>query len=272
MSATLKNMFVKSCFTFALLSMLISPLQAQDWEAGIWVGTANYIGDLNPKFNLDNPSQAYGALVRYNFNKRLSLKFSGNYGTVVGNDAFSEDIFQRERNLNFESDIYDATLQFEFNFLKYVHGSEDHGFTPYLLGGVSLFSFNPTTTYEGQTYDLQPLGTENQFRGNEYALTQFALAFGGGIKFDLSFEWSINIEISARKLFTDYLDDVSGTYPDMEDLEEARGDIAVILSDRSFSNISEPGRQRGNSQINDSYVFLGVGLVYNFARINCPWF
>ena len=34
-----------------------------------------------------------------------------------------------------------------------------------------------------------------------------------------SYEWSFEFEISARKLFTDYLDDVSTAYPDIDDLE-----------------------------------------------------
>ncbi len=272
MGVTLKNTLLNGFYLIGLVICTTLSTQAQDWEGGLWIGTANYVGDLKPTFDLDNPGLAYGGIIRYNFDKRLALKFSGNFGSIVGNDAFSEDQFQRERNLNFESDVFDATLQFEFNFLKYIHGSEDNGFTPYLFGGISLFSFNPTTIHEGQTVDLQPLGTEGQFRGEEYALTQFAFAYGGGFKVDLSFEWSLNIEISARRLFTDYLDDVSTTYPDFEDLEEARGEVAVALSDRSFSGISEPGRQRGNSQNNDMYVFLGVGLVYNFARVNCPWF
>lgn len=245
---------------------------SQSWEVGGWIGTANYQGDLNPNFTLEHPGLAAGALLRYNFNTRLSVKVSGNYGEVFGNDAFSDEVFQRERNLSFDSKIYDGTLQFEFNFLKYEHGSEDHFFTPYLFGGISIFYFNPTTTFEGKTYDLQSLGTEGQFKGDEYALTQPALAFGGGFKVDISYDWSINLELSARRLFTDYLDDVSKTYPDMDDLEEARGEVAVQLSDRSYSGISQPGRQRGNSQDRDMYFFIGLTLAYNFARINCPYF
>ena len=137
---------------------------------------------------------------------------------------------------------------------------------------MSIFYFNPQTTLNGETYDLQPLGTEGQFQGNEYLLTQPAIAFGGGFKIDISYDWSINLELSARRLFTDYLDDVSTTYPDFDDLEEARGDIAVQLSDRSLNGISEPGRQRGNSQDRDMYFFVGFTLAYNFAQVNCPYF
>ena len=117
---------------------------------------------------------------------------------------------------------------------------------------------------------LQPLGTEGQARGFEYDLTEVGLAYGGGIKFDLSYKWSINLEISARYLNTDYLDDVSTTYPDLTDLQETRGNIAVALSDPSLNQgLSEPGRQRGDSSNNDMFMFAGITLAYSFANVKC---
>jgi hypothetical protein len=264
---------VKS-FTFLTFVCLLiaNTSQAQDWEAGGWMGTAHYFGDLNPDFSLSNPELGGGLIIRYNFNKRLAVKLGGNMGSIVGNDAFSDDVFQRNRNLSFRSDIREGSLEFEFNFLTYEHGSKDNRFTPYMNAGISLFNFNPQAQYEGVWYDLQPLGTEGQFRGEEYALTQPAFVYGGGFKVDVSFEWSLNIFFSSRRLFTDYLDDVSTVYADKDDLEEVRDELSVILSDRTLNDSGQVGRQRGNSQTNDSFHFIGIGLVYNFARINCPWF
>ena len=56
----------------------------------------------------------------------------------------------------------------------------------------------------------------------------------------------------------------------MDDLENLRGEMAVALSDRSLSNIGQPGRQRGNSKDNDTYAMFGVGIVYYFGDITCP--
>ena len=93
---------------------------------------------------------------------------------------------------------------------------------------------------------------------------------------DLNYAWSINLEISGRALFTDYLDDVSGVYANPDDLLEARGELAVLLADRSYEVneflIGEGGRQRGDARPNDSYVMVGIGLVYNFSSIKCPTF
>jgi hypothetical protein len=244
------------------------------WEAGGWLGTSYYFGDINTEFNID-PAFAGGLVGRYNFNERVCLKFSANYGSVSAYDSDSQNSFQQQRNLHFRSRILDGTAQLEFNFLPYKHGSRDEFYTPYLFAGLSFFNFEPQAEYEGEWVDLRPLGTEGQFRGEEYSTLQGALAYGVGFKIDLSYEWSLNFELSARRLFTDYLDDVSTVYPDFDDLEALHGQIAVDLSDPSIPfaegvQIGQPGRQRGNSNNNDMYAMLGVGLVYYFGDVRCP--
>jgi hypothetical protein len=91
---------------------------------------------------------------------------------------------------------------------------------------------------------------------------------------DFNYEWSLNIEFSGRQMFSDYLDDVSTVYPDRFTLENQRGEIAVLLSDRSaelgIEPIGQPGRQRGVSGDNDSYYSLRVGLVYYIGLLQCP--
>lgn len=245
------------------------------WEAGGWLGTSYYFGDLNTNFRLNRPGLAGGLVARYNFNDRVCFKFSANYGSVSAYDSDSDNSFELARNLSFKSIVVDGTGQFEFNFLPYIHGSRDQFYTPYLFAGLSAFYFNPKAKYDGEWVDLRPLGTEGQFKGEEYYTVQGAIAYGVGFKIDLSYEWSLNFEVSSRRLFTDYLDDVSTVYPDMDDLEALHGQIAVDLSDRSIigpneSQIGQTGRQRGYSNVNDIYVMTGISLVYYFGDIRCP--
>jgi hypothetical protein len=262
-----------SIILFVFLFCTSFGLQAQrGWEAGGWIGVSHYFGDINSSFNLKSPGLAAGVNGRYNFNNRLCAKLSANYGSVSANDQDSKSSYEQNRNLNFKSTIFDGTGQFEFNFLPYDHGSSLNFYTPYLFVGLSVFYFNPTTEYKGETYELRDLGTEGQFRGEEYFSLQGALAYGAGLKLDLSYEWSLNIEISARRLFTDYLDDVSTVYPDLDDLDSLRGQIAVALADRTIDDITggQEGRQRGDSNNNDNYAFFGVSLMYYFGDIRCP--
>ncbi|HMO37912.1 MAG TPA: DUF6089 family protein [Saprospiraceae bacterium] len=247
------------------------------WEAGGWLGASWYFGDLNTNYNLSMPGLAGGIIGRYNFNNRLAMKFSGNMGMVMADDALSNNSFERARNLSFRSRIIEGAAQLEFNFMPYTHGSREEFFTPYLFGGLNVFHFNPEAEYQGEWVELRPLGTEGQFKGEEYFSVSAGLVYGFGFKIDLSYEWSINIELGARTLFTDYIDDVSGSYPDISTLRRSRGELAAALSDRSIpvpgvneGKIGEAGRQRGSTNINDSYVMLGVGIVYYFGDLRCP--
>lgn len=250
------------------------------WEVGGWGGIAYYFGDINSDFDLKHPGPSLGIGARYNFNERVCLKFSGNASYVSASDANSTNSFQQKRNLSFQTLVFDGSAQMEFNFLTYTHGSRDEFFTPYLLGGITVFNFNPKTEYQGEVYELRPLGTEGQFKGEEYYSTQLGLIVGGGFKFDLSYRWSINIEIATRQLFTDYFDDVSGKYADKSEIEAVRGNlgpVAAALSDRSAElgldpPIGAPGRQRGTSTNNDRYATIGIGLLYYFGDIRCPDF
>ena len=250
-------------FIVCLLSFLSLDAQ-KGWEAGAWLGTAVYFGDLNNRLDVTNPGLAGGVIGRYNFNTRISAKGSFNYGNVSASDADSPNNFERNRNLSFKSSIFDLSTSVEFNFFRYEHGTEDYYYTPYMMLGFSIFRFNPKADLNGQTYSLREYETELA----SYGAVSGGLLIGGGWKWDINKDWSINIEMSYRRLFTDYLDDVSATYPDAADLQSQ---TAMDLSDRSLiDGISGEGRQRGNSKDNDSYSFLGVSIMRYFGRLECP--
>ena len=243
-------------------------------ELGMNVGAAYYFGDLQTSFDLSHPGLALNLYGRYNFDNRISIKLGAYYGRIKGRDEWSNNAFQQARNLDFYSDVVDGTLQLEFNFLPYEHGSRERFFTPYVFGGLSVFTFNPKTELDGEVYKLREFGTEGQNIGDEYSKIDMAIAYGGGLKVDINYNWSINVELAARWLFTDYLDDVSGVYPDMDELEARRNATAVALSDRSDPDrpggqIGLPGTQRGNSKNNDSYRMITIGLAYYFGTVVC---
>jgi hypothetical protein len=256
--------------------VIIAPLQAQrGWELGGGGGVAHYFGDLNTSFDFSHLGVNANIGARFNFNERICTKLAFNYGTVSADDAYSKNSYELNRNLNFKSILLDASGQLEFNFLPYIHGSKDEFFTPYLFAGFNVYYFNPTTTYQGKTYELRSMGTEGQFKGEEYYSVLGGLTYGAGFKIDLNYRWSVNIEISARKLFNDYLDDVSTVYPNTNDVLKQRNDIAAALSNRSLpledgKRANLTGKQRGNANDTDSYVFTSIGLYYYFGNLKCP--
>jgi opacity protein-like surface antigen len=268
---------VKKIILFVVISLCTSTWTTaqRGWEIGGWVGVSHYFGDLNTTASLKHPGLAGGGIARFNFNERLCLKMSANYGYISADDKNSRNPFELRRNLNFRTNIFEGVGQFEFNFMPYNYFDKAQWFSPYLFGGFGVFNFNPQGKVNNTWYDLRPLGTEGQFPGDEYYTSQMAFVYGGGFKIAVSEVWSINFELSLRKLFTDYLDDVSKTYPNMNDVRKQHGAIAVSLSDPSIVAENQPkvgqfGRQRGDSRTNDMYTFFGVSLLYYFGDLRCP--
>lgn len=257
------------CFVF--LALPWSSHAQKGLEIGGWAGTSFYHGDLNTSLKIVKPGLAGGLLARYNFNHRISVKTSINFGRIGADDADSDNNWERNRNLSFRSGIFDISNVIEFNFFHYEHGHLTLNKTPYFFTGLNFVRYNPQAELNGEIYNLRDYGTEGQAPGSEYGLFNLGLVLGGGYKFDINKNTSINIEIGGRFLFTDYLDDVSTVFPEKSELLGTRGQIGVALSDRSLADgLGDTGRQRGDSKGNDKYTFAGISFVRYFGGITCP--
>ncbi|NOT37015.1 MAG: outer membrane beta-barrel protein [Saprospiraceae bacterium] len=255
---------------------LASSLYAQKGvEIGGWIGASHYFGDLNNLYRLNEPGLAGGLIGRYNIDTRLSTQLLFNYARLRGDDSKSNNLFDRRRNLSFFSDVIEICPSISLNFFPIIHGRPENGISPHITTGLSLFYHEPKANYQGQTYRLRSLGTEGQPTNQEYNSIAAAWFIGTGVKLDISYRWSINIDLNVRYAFSDYLDDVSQTYPNYGTLQSERGTIAVALSDPSIPSITgekvgRTGFQRGDSKDSDMFVTVGVGLLYFFGRLDCP--
>jgi hypothetical protein len=264
-------MHLRSKLIFIIGLLTASIYGQKGFEIGGWLGTSVYYGDLNTSLIPKKPGLAGGFCGRRNFNTRVALKTSLSLARIAGSDALSSNNFEKARNLSFRSTIFDWTNSIEFNFFEYEHGSKDAYFTPYLMAGFSFFSYNPKAKLDNTWHELRPLGTEVQDLGGEYGRINGGLTIGGGFKWDYNRDISFNIEFSTRRLFTDYIDDVSTVYTDSKSIKARRGEIAEALADRSLQEgIGVIGRQRGNSRDNDTYFLFGFGVMRYFGGIECP--
>ena len=252
-------------------------VSAQDWEVGAWGGISNYFGDLNTHGSFEFVGPGAGFFTRYNINKRFVNRIGLDYGNISGSDAASSDAYERSRNLSFRSNIIELNDVIEFNFFKYDKRKRDLAFTPYICAGVGVFYFNPTATYEGKTYSLQPLGTEGQndpeSGKGKYSRVSMSIIGGGGFKYSFHPAWCLGVEFGFRKTLTDYIDDVSTTYPSKVVSFTTSNSIARALSDRSGEvgeSFGRPGKQRGDNKNKDSYMFLGLSLSYTILKEHCP--
>lgn len=261
--------------TLVALTLMWANLNAQLVEVGGFMGISNYAGDLTPKsIEKEEYKLAYGLLARYNKSHHLSFRFGLYKSTIAGSDVHSEGIAgRRKRNLSFQSDIYEASLVAEINMLGYNVLENITQFTPYGFLGITGFYHNPRAYLDNKWYDLQPLGTEGQGMAGyaeKYKRFQIAIPMGVGFKVSLSEAVNVAIEVGARKTFTDYLDDVSTNYPDLQQyLEE--GELAgVALSYRTpeYEADATPnpnGLQRGNPDAKDWYFVSGISLTFNLG-------
>ena len=262
-------------FFFAALFFLGSPAQAQRSEIGVMFGGSYYLGDLNPTRQFAMTRIAGGGLYRHNFTEHLSLRVNGFLGSVEASDAIIG--YNETRNLSFRSTIVELSVQGEVNFLPFEPGNLETVYTPYFFAGIGGFSFNPKArNSDGEWVELQPLGTEGQ--GTEehpdrepYNLFSYSALFGVGVKFNITRSLTGGLEWGLRRTGTDYLDDVSTTYPASGALT---GEDARYFSDRSLVNRGEnAGFQRGNPTTNDWYSFAGFILTFKMPelmRTKCP--
>lgn len=309
----MKNIFTISFLFLVLLVAAVPEAEAQRFNrrnlyssVGVSLNAMNYFGDVTPeadftslRLNSTRPS------VSVHYTKKFSTRISGrgtfSWGRITGDDSKSASPDESEneprykRNLSFRNDIKELSLIgivdiFE-NRRTYLRRPD---FSPYVFAGVAVFHHNPKAFYDGGNsdiniasgwYELQPLGTEGQYIGNgnpePYSRVQFAIPFGAGVKYKIARRWDIGFEITWRKTFTDYLDDVSTDYADKASLQS---DVARVFADRSaerrepgattyptvagpggyqrINGFGKDGDQRGDATDDDWYISTGITLTY----------
>lgn len=239
---------------------------------GIAGGISNYNGDLLQKLYVSKLTNGFiGASLSYELSDQIMLRGAFTYAGVDGNDRYNNKTNLQKRNLQFESVITEWSVVGEY----YLFNLNEKRISPYGFAGLALFHFNPYTYDAGnKKVFLKPLSTEGQGiypNKKPYSLFQSSIPYGAGFKIAFSENLRVGFEIGFRKLFTDYLDDVSTSYADYNDLLAARGQLAVDLAYRedelSGGNPVYPIKdtQRGGSQQKDTYYFTGINITYRLG-------
>ena len=256
-----------------LLAFSLFPLFAHaQWNVNVFGGFSNYIGNIQSSpYTTQQAHLAGGIGLEYDLTQHFSMLSNLTFGKVGASDAYSDNPLVRARNLSFETDITELNLLAEYNLFSL----RSHKVTPYIFAGVAVYHFNPyayDTT--GKKVYLRPLSTTGEGlpqypNVKEYSLTQFAIPFGGGIKFRISDQVVIAYEIGLRKLFTYYLDDVGGRYVAQNVLLAARGPEAVEMAYRGNqleggAPYPPAGTFRGNTKADDWYYFSGIRAIIAF--------
>lgn len=271
-------------FTILLVTVCMVPVASAqflkprktgfEWQFGS--GTSLFFGDIgganrfgtNVKWisgaDLSTANLTYMVGLKRNNLGRWSYRSRLLYTKLEGSDFNSKFKGRQLRNLSFVTPILELSLQGEYtivNLLKNVSNSST--LKLYLFGGAGLTYFNPMAEYRNELVSLRKLGTEGQglIEGTQfYKPVTMTIPFGGGIKYKYLDGVTLFAEISYHTTFTDYLDDMGGSYYDYNKLREMRGDAAADLSFRGNKENYVNASERGNSKSNDGFASVTLGI------------
>lgn len=234
--------YLKGFIVGIIIALFSFPASAQTLEIGLFGGGSYYIGEMNPTIPFKNTKLAYGAIARFNVNRRWAFRLSYQRGGIVGVDNKTGRI--EERDFGFSGTINDISAIAEFNFFEYFTGSNKNFFTPYLFVGVSytLENYKPIDPVD----DLLEEGI----------IHSMAIPFGIGIKYSVSERIGLGLEWGMRKAFTDYIDGVNS-------LEYQTGILAKEKTDPTGQDENSTG---------DWYSFAGITVTYKInlrSRLKC---
>ena len=269
-------------------------------EVGIGLGPMFFLGDLGGAAgigrtfikDIDYPltKLSKGLFVGIAPNEWLGFRLAFNTGVLEGDDKEApnkggDEVTRLQRNLNFQSRLLEGYAAVEFYPTVFLEQYEDlkGKFRPYGIIGVGIYHFNPKTKdNSGNWVALQPLHTEGQGfpeypdRKN-YKLTQAEIPIGFGFKYYLKENMFIGLEVLHRKLFTDYVDDVSKNYIDPvyfdKYLTPANAALARQLNYRgTYSSVTRPsdvvGAQRGDPKQNDAFFSTILRLGWRLREMS----
>lgn len=250
------------------------------------IGSSGIKGFKDLEFKLTRPTVAAG--YRFYLSPSFALKAEFSYGRLNGDDALTTETFRQNRNLHFRSPVIELAGRVEFYpFKEYfghlyrtngVVGKRVNRWSPYIFLGIGGAWFNPKAEYNGDWVALKPLQTE----GVDYKKIMGVFPMGAGIKYAISSQLSIGLEMGLRYTTSDYVDDVSTVYFDHSGSDAmtqhlADPNIGTVQSYTDGNYVYDPtapGMQRGDISNKDAYVFTLVTLNYKFlkGKFNLPKF
>jgi len=266
----------KVCVLILFCSFFVINLQSQEVYIRGYIGQTYYQGDLSPVTSIFSFSEGHPALGFYagaHVTESITLGARFIKGHISGYDNESFYKWKLERNLHFESPVYEFGLVTEFYLNRHFESLKRFGLNIYITSGLNVFRFEPKALLGGKEVKLADLSTEGQGLKaypdkKPYSKTQISIPLGIGFSFNIADNFQLGFEVGPRMTFTDYLDDVSSFYVDPEVLTLARGENAALVADRRWevithdNSVDVAGKQRGNAANNDWYLYTGVHFGY----------
>lgn len=220
----MKRLFV----VFLIGFMVFQAHGQQSVDVGFFGGAGIYFGDMTKTEWQKSINPAYGTFLRYNFNPRYALRLNIIDGSIGAIGEFESVPTQFKKN------VLDVSLQFEFNYFKYIVGDKEKPYSTYIFFGVGMQNYR---------FDI------DNINGSEVCPT---IPFGLGFKLNLSKHLGLGIEAGLRKTFSDKLDNLDDplSYKTVDNLQ-------INYTDQYHNN--------------DWTAYTGIHLVYKIIYGNKEW-
>ena len=277
-----------------LLGLLVMLNPCQDawgqysWDVGIAAGTGNYLGDIGggeqtrrdfvADLHLSQTKFSGHAFARYRRGGLLAVKAQLGVVRIEDYDNLSTNLARVTRNAHFRNNIYELSLRSEVNLFSRSaitrHTSRTRvGVNSYALLGITGFLHSPQARLDrdaadyhyaqgsigtnpvlldyDQWHNLREFGTET----DTYRSGSAGFPIGLGASFIVNYSFRVGVELIWNLTLTDYLDDVSTTWANPENLS----DIGLILSNPSSpavaeaAGIADPDAYLNNFRYDDNY-------------------
>lgn len=304
--------FLKRLTYILLLSVLLIPAVTKSqaslsfgklrFEAAIDLGPSVFLGDLGghrgkgtyfiKDYNFPVTKLMKGLSLSIYPSEWIGFRVAGNFTQLTGDDSYINtngkwELTRKVRDIEFRSNLQEVYGAFEI--YPSVLANMKYDYVPrlryYGVIGAGWFHFNPQSPYvdpaTGKTtwIDLKPLHLEGQgiIAGRkEYNLSGLMIPMGLGIKYDVTDRWVIGLEVLHRKTFTDYVDDVSIRYADINQIAPyltpqqqvyARYFLGQGITNLQLRSPYGAGRRRGNPKRNDAYFSYTFKFAYKFGNL-----
>lgn len=236
---------VKPSTLTCVLAMLLSVTAwGQGRSYGLALGSSHYVGDLGAKngtapwkaTDMQASRFALTGFVEWPIEGKWQMHTALSYIRVAGDDRFADNPSRVARNLHFRSSVVEVQARGQFKFWdRPRHWNRSAGSRGYAFLGVGAFTYNPKSRIRTDAndvanpmwYGLRELKTEGQ--EEPYGWLALSMPMGIGFDWNLRGGWQVGMEVSWRYTTTDYLDDVSYTYGNPDQMSE----IAALLSSQA---------------------------------------
>lgn len=305
-------LFVVSCFG-SMAQRVYHPKTMKFSTLSFGLGSSHFYGDIGSSNLLKSVRWNINFAYTYTLSSKIQIGLSAAYIRLAGDDFYSNNDIDFIRNLHFRNDLKQLSTFIEYYPLNYTTDFRKRlNLSPYILGGIGYYFHNPQAKFSSnlgtkEWIDLEPYHTEgqglNSIYPEPYKLSGITIPVGIGIRYRYNRVIDFSFEMKYHFLFTDYIDDVSGTYPNtvlftnktgVELSNRSRDQIAAntgldrservikYLTDNNLPSVfpfnsTSPafgaiGTNRGSTSGNDAYVTtsLKVQFIIPEKKIRCP--